>query len=150
MISLTFRFPIALIICAWALPAALHAETHLSAQGGRNLGEQIWEAGSRLPGLYSADGLGSGSRITYRRDFTYGGFNLEQRTGAWRYGLSFATTGWYVDSGGARDEDFKMTIASGVQEGGFNPYTYKFYDSAHTFTGTRNFADARARATLSD
>ncbi len=150
MSSLSFRISVRLIVCVCAVPAALGAETHLAASGGRNRGEQIWEAGSRLPGLYSEDGLGSGSRITYRRDFTYGGFNLEQRSGAWRTGLAFATTGWYVDSGGARDEDFKMTIASGVQEGGFNPYTFKFYDSAHTFTGTRNFADARTRATVSD
>lgn len=147
------RFYLISTIGAILLPmvaADLRAEISISATGGTNRGEHILEAGSRLPGLFSADGRGRGSRITYRRDFNQGGFELYRAAGAWRYGVSFSTTGWYVNSGGTRDEDFYMTIASGAQEAGYNHINNNFYDSAHTFTGTRNFADAEARSTVSD
>lgn len=133
-------------VCAYALSA----EVRVGLVGASNRGEHILEAGSRMPGLFSEDGRGRGSRITYRRDFNYGGFELQHQLGRWRYGLSFATTGWYVNSGGTRDEDFYMTVVSGVQQGGYNPASNRFYDSAHTFTGTRNFADAEARSTISE
>ena len=141
------------LICRLALvlfPVALPAETVLSLIGGRNAGEHNLEAGSRMPGLLSEDGRGRGSRISYRRDFSYGGLSLTHSAGAWRAGLAFTATGWYVDSGGTRDEDFYMTIASGLREGGYNPFTNEFSDSAHIYTGTANFADARARSTITD
>ncbi|MBI3395023.1 MAG: putative porin, partial [Spirochaetia bacterium] len=60
----------------------------------------------------------------------------------------FLWTGHGVDSGGARDEDFftdsrtrevgaKVDLAHGT-----------FRDTANTFQGTRNWADAKARATI--
>ncbi len=59
-------------------------------------------------------------------------------------------TGWYVESGEARNEDFTLNERSTVRRNGFDESNWSFRDSAYVISGSRNFADAKGRSSLID
>ena len=105
----------ALFLYAVLAPAGLSAETELELGllGGRNEGEQIFSTGSKTPDLL---GFAGGSRLTYPRNFNYGGFFANLRFAPLEANLRFSTTGWYVGTGTARNEDFTLNQRSTIRD----------------------------------
>lgn len=124
------------------LCSALFAQPYIEMGGGRNHGELTMEGGSRYQG--------QGSRLTYARNFNYGLLAGGYRSDAWDFGLQLRGSGWYVDPGGARDEDFRIDSASQERRVGLDHRSFSFRDSVNHWQGTRNFADARGRASMLD
>lgn len=129
-------------------PQQLHAETEIQASliFGRNQGEQIFETGSRTPDI---TGFAGGSRLTYPRNHNFAGLGLAFIRSPVELHLRGTTTGWYIDPGGARNEDFTLPSNSTETRNGFDTGKWRFRDSAYTIAGNQNFADARARTSLS-
>ncbi|MEQ9363395.1 MAG: putative porin [Leptospirales bacterium] len=129
-------------------PGQARADTEIQASliFGRNEGEQIFETGSRTPDI---TGFAGGSRLTYPRNHNFAGLGLALIRSPVEVHLRATTTGWYIDPGGARNEDFTLPPNSTESRSGFDTGDWKFGDSAYTIAGNQNFADARARASLS-
>ncbi|MBE7440764.1 MAG: putative porin [Spirochaetales bacterium] len=124
------------------LSSSLPAQTYIEMGGGRNHGELAMEGGSKYQG--------NGSRLTYGRNFNFGTLGAGYRTGAFDLAVQLRSTGWYVDPGGARDEDFRIDAASQERRVGLDHKSFSFRDSVNHWQGTRNFADARARSSMLD
>lgn len=138
----------ALAVCTFAAAAqSLAAETRAGAFVGANAGEQIFETGSRQPDLR---GFAGGSRLTYPRNFNYFGAYLLFLEGPLEFRAALGGTGWYVESGEARNEDFTLNERSTIRRNGFDESNWSFRDSAYVITGSRNFADAKGRSSLID
>jgi hypothetical protein len=137
-----------LAACALAVASqSLAAETRAGAYVGANAGEQIFETGSRQPDLR---GFAGGSRLTYPRNFNFFGAYLLFLEGPLEFRAALGGTGWYVESGEARNEDFTLNERSTVRSNGFDESNWSFRDSAYVITGSRNFADAKGRSSLID
>ncbi len=138
----------ALLVCAFASATqSASAETRVGAFAGANAGEQIFETGSRQPDLR---GFAGGSRLTYPRNFNFFGAYLLFLEGPLEFRAALGSTGWYVESGEARNEDFTLNERSTVRRNGFDESNWSFRDSAYVITGSRNFADAKGRSSLID
>lgn len=125
----------------------IYSEYTIGFVGGKNSGEHIFETGNKHPNL---SGIRGGSRITYNRDFPYGGLEFNYFKDKIAMGASFQTTGWYVHTDKmSRDEDFLMGSFSTERGRKFSLAPLFLYDTAHTFTGTQNFADGYAKSVLS-
>ncbi|TGL79594.1 putative porin [Leptospira yasudae] len=112
---------------------------------GRNGGDNIFETGTKYANL---SGLRGGSRITYERDFNYGGLGFTLRWKKWEADLNVKTTGRYVNAGEGRDEDFYLgdpTIERGTK---ISTREFSYYDTPYTFIGSRNFADGKGRLSM--
>ena len=139
----------AFVLVLWlAGPTALAAQTEIQASliFWRNEGEQIFETGSRTPDL---TGFAGGSRLTYPRNHYFAGLGLAFLRSPVEVHLRGTTTGYYIDPGGARNEDFTLPQNSTIRSNGFRTDRWAFRDSAYTIAGNQNFADARARTALS-
>lgn len=137
----------ALAACTLAAAQSLAAETRAGVFVGANAGEQIFETGSRQPDLR---GFAGGSRLTYPRNFNFFGAYLLFLQGPLEFRAALGGTGWYVESGEARNEDFTLNERSTVRRNGFDESNWSFRDSAYVITGSRNFADAKGRSSLID
>jgi hypothetical protein len=120
---------------------------YYSILGGRNSGEHIFETGNKHPNL---SGIRGGSRITYNRNFNYGGLGFLYHTNQLQLTGTFRSTGWYINPGTSRDEDFVMGDISSEKGSKVDIRKGNVYDTAHTYTGTRNFADAMAKTSMSE
>ncbi|RHX84084.1 putative porin [Leptospira stimsonii] len=112
---------------------------------GRNGGDNIFETGTKYANL---SGLKGGSRITYQRDFNYAGLGFTLRWKKWEANYGGRTTGWYVNAGEGRDEDFFLgdpTIERGTK---ISTREFSYYDTPYTFIGSRNFADGKGRLSM--
>lgn len=112
---------------------------------GRNGGDNIFETGTKYANL---SGLRGGSRITYERDFNYGGLGFTLRWKKWEADLNVKTTGRYVNAGEGRDEDFYLgdpTVERGTK---ISTREFSYYDTPYTFIGSRNFADGKGRLSM--
>ncbi len=140
--------PIFLLCLIPIASSELLANTEIQASliMGRNGGEQIFETGSRTPDL---TGFAGGSRLTYPRNHNFGGLGLALIRSPIEVHLRGTTTGYAIDPGGARNEDFVLPSNSQERSNGFDTGNFQFRDSAYIYSGNRNFADARARSTLS-
>lgn len=130
------------------------SETYINILGGRNEGEHIFATGNMYPNL---SGIRGGSRITYNRRFNYGGFGLGYINNRFFLQLNFRTTGWYINPGNSRDEDFVFPMVRGTdimlgreQGSKISVKEGKYNDSAHVYSGTINFADGHTRSSLFD
>ncbi|AZQ03930.1 putative porin [Leptospira mayottensis] len=120
-------------------------QSSLTILAGRNGGDNIFETGTKYPNL---SGLRGGSRITYARDFNYGGLGFTLRWQKWEADLNLKTTGRYVNAGEGRDEDFFLgdpTIERGTK---ISTRELSYYDTPYTFIGSRNFADGKGRLSM--
>ena len=123
------------IMFVLVLPAtSLLAETNLRVFYGRNTGELIFEGGNRLIGIADVKKLG-GSRITYRQDFNLAGIGIEHEYNKWRFSASYGSSGGYVDSGGAKDQDFPLGMNSKESYSGIDTSKWRITDSAYVFSG---------------
>ncbi|MBF3371960.1 putative porin, partial [Leptospira interrogans] len=107
--------------------------------------ENIFETGTKYPNL---SGLRGGSRITYARDFNYGGLGFTLRWQKWEADLNLKTTGRYVNAGEGKDEDFFLgdpTVERGTK---ISTRELSYYDTPYTFIGSRNFADGKGRLSM--
>lgn len=125
----------------------IYADGYIGLIGVRNEGEHIFETGNKYPNL---SGIQGGSRITYQRNFNLGGVEAGYFQNKFSFRGKFTTNGWFQNSGGTRDEDFFMRSNSTEKSLKFSPFQGILNDSAHTYTGTTNFADGKGRSTISE
>ncbi len=106
----------------------------VGALAAQNNGEMIWSH------LFTFD---KGSRLTYRQDYRWGGLSAAYIGRNWAFGLVMAGTGGTVDSGGARDEDFRFFPWSEVRSNSLQRGPpWRATDSAHSIRSeTYNFYD---------
>ncbi len=109
---------------------------------GENGGQHIFESGTKFPNL---SGVKAGSRITYNREFEYGGFELKHWWNTWEFNLGYRSTGKFNRTGEGRDEDFFLGSVSQERGTKIDFRTLSFYDTPYTFTGSQNFADGRGK-----
>jgi len=124
---------------------ALHSQGYIGILGGKNSGDHIFETGNKYPNL---SGIKGGSRITYDRNYNFGGLEGGYSFGKLNIEGKFATTGWSVRTNESRDEDFLMGDISTERRNKFSLSPLFLNDSAHTYTGTQNFADGKAKSTV--
>ncbi|PJZ57119.1 putative porin [Leptospira barantonii] len=120
-------------------------QSSFTVLAGRNGGDNIFETGTKYANL---SGLRGGSRITYQRDFNYGGLGFTLRWKKWEADLNLKTTGRYVNAGEGRDEDFYLgdpTVERGTK---ISTREFSYYDTPYTFIGSRNFADGKGRLSM--
>ncbi|TGK20167.1 putative porin [Leptospira fluminis] len=109
---------------------------------GENGGQHIFESGTKYPNLSGAE---AGSRITYSREFSYGGIELRHWWQKWELTAGYRSNGRNTRVGQGRDEDFAMANFSVERGNKFSFREWSFYDTPYTFSGTKNFADGRGR-----
>ena len=132
----------------FALPAtALMAETNLRVFYGRNSGELTFESGNRLKGIVDVNQI-AGSRLTYRQDFNLVGIGVERVYSNWRLSASYASSGGYVDSGGAKDQDFPLGMSSKESYSGLDTSKWRYNDSAYVFSGMPSYATANGLSAI--
>ncbi len=130
-----------------SLLGPVHAEYTIGLMGAKNSGEHIFETGNKYPNL---SGIRGGSRITYNRDFPYAGIRGGYYKNRFAFLGSFSSTGWNQHtSQKSRDEDFLMGNVSTEKGTKISLYPTFLHDTAHTFTGTQNFADGIGKSTVS-
>lgn len=120
---------------------------YISILGGINRGEHIFETGNKYPNL---SGITGGSRITYSRDFNFAGIDGGYFTDHLNLKLKTTGTGWYINPGNSRDEDFTLTSNSQERGEKFIPEKGMLYDTAYTYSGTRNFADGHTKTSMKE
>lgn len=146
----TFNLKVFFPILFSFLPAntsLLKSESYLGVLGGRNAGEHIFETGNKFPNL---SGIRGGSRITYDRNYNFGGIEGGYSQKQFIIEGKFATTGWNVRTGNSRDEDFFLGQISTERGTKFSAAPLFLHDSAHTYTGTQNFGDGIGPSTVSE
>ncbi len=129
-----------------AVSGQAFGESQLFLDYQPNRGEHVFELGSRFPDI---TGYSGGSRLTYPRDFNMAGLGISAGNGPFFMQLGFRTTGRYVDTGTARDEDFNTNYRSREQGAKIDLRRGEFHDNVNTFSGTQNWADAKARSSMS-
>ena len=129
-----------------ALP--LEARTEIGVITGGNEGIHLEEAGSRYPNI--SPGFAAGSRISYPRDFPYGGLYASEQISDFTLRFTIKTTGGPVTTGMTRDEDFLLYPTSRQRDPIFDPGVGAYYDSPYVFSGHYDFSDARARTMMID
>ena len=143
MLKQSSRIAVFLLI---ATATSLPAETNLRVFYGRNSGELIFEGGQRLGG---DPRIGfDGSRITYRKDFNLAGIGAERVYNKWRFGAIYASSGGYVDSGGAKDQDFPLGMSSKESYSGLDTSKWRITDSAYVFSGMPYYADSKGLSVI--
>lgn len=153
MVSLILHrifFPrsLAVLVFLFFLPFQdIGAEFILQPIVGTNRGEFIFETGNRHPNL---SGTVGGSRISFDRNYNYGGFGGKWVQDRFEISARFTTTGWFVRSGRARDEDFFLYSISQERAHHFDTRTFSYQDSVTVYSGTRNFADGIGKSSLSE
>lgn len=125
----------------------LKSESYIGILGGRNGGEHIFETGNKYPNL---SGIRGGSRITYDRNYNFGGVEGGYTKKQFSIEGKFATTGWNVRTGNSRDEDFFLGQVSTERGTKLSLAPLFLHDSAHTYTGTQNFGDGIGPSTVSE
>ncbi|MCE9501192.1 MAG: putative porin [Leptospira sp.] len=138
-----FNFFVILLIVIPVIP--VFTQTSLSVIGGRNEGEHVFETGNKYANL---SGIRGGSRITYLRNYNYAGIDGSYRKNKFLIKGKYTTTGGYVNSGGARDEDFFLRANSTENGAKLDTRDWSLHDTANTFTGTQNFADGKGRSSM--
>ncbi len=137
-----------LVIILLVFNSVVYSETSLEIQVSRNYGEHIFELGNKYPNI---SGFRGGSRITYNRDFYKGGMVINHNKDNLFFSVGLKTTGWYLSTlEKSRDEDFAMGEVTSEKGRKFSFAPLFLYDTAHTFTGTSNFADATAKSVVSE
>ncbi|TGK01972.1 putative porin [Leptospira langatensis] len=118
------------------------SRSSLTGLFGQNGGQHIFESGTKYPNL---SGVKAGSRITYDREFQYGGLEFKHWWNGWEISLGYRSNFKNQRTEQGRDEDFFM--GSVTQERGtkIDLGHLSFYDTPYTFTGTQNFADGRGK-----
>jgi len=141
------KIPIFIFIYNLTLTTKIHGNYLSGLTISKNTGEHIFETGNKYPNL---SGIRGGSRITYNRDFYLGGLEFHYLKTKYSIGINFQTTGWYVHTEKmSRDEDFLMGQISTERGKKFSLFPLFLYDTAHTFTGTQNFADGIGKSVVS-
>jgi hypothetical protein len=123
----------------------LYAEYTVQLLGGRNGGDFVFETGNRFPNL---SGARAGSRISFERDFNIFGVGGKYFTGKVELLGKFTTSGNYVSTGKARDEDFYLYVNSSERAHNINTREFSFYDSTSVYGGQRNFADGIGKSSM--
>ncbi|WP_108978297.1 putative porin [Leptospira ryugenii] len=139
------KHKIIFIVLLLSLSQSSYSEVIWGPSLGRSGGEYVFETGNRFPNL---SGIRGGSRISFTRDYTQFGFNVGYFEKNWEVRTKALTSGWNQTSGTARDEDFIMGSTSQEQTTQIATREWAYYDSAHVFSGTRNFADGIGKSTL--
>ncbi|EQA46621.1 hypothetical protein LEP1GSC050_0387 [Leptospira broomii serovar Hurstbridge str. 5399] len=109
---------------------------------GENGGEHIFESGTKYPNL---SGAKAGSRISYNRNFAYGGIELRHWWQKWEISFGYRSNGRYQRVGQGKDEDFALADFSIERGAKFGFREWSFYDTPYTFSGSKNFADGRGK-----
>lgn len=135
------------IILIFFVNLAIYAEGYLSIGANQNYGEHIFETGNKSANI---SGTRGGSRITYNRDFEQINFQSGYFYKNLEFSIAHKNTGWYQKAGISRDEDFYLGSASTERGSKISLKEGKIYDTAHTFTGTLNFADGKGKTTVGD
>ncbi|MBE7413467.1 MAG: putative porin [Leptospiraceae bacterium] len=125
----------------------IFSQTTLALVAERNNGEHIFETGNKYDNL---SGLKGGSRITYPRNFNSLGIQASQVYNRFLLSGKFITTGNFVNSGEARDEDFFLRANSPENGTKIATREWSLHDSAYVFSGTQNFADGKGISTVSE
>ncbi len=133
------------LLFLWTPP--VFGEYSLQILGGRSGGEFVFETGNRFPNL---SGITGGSRISFDRNFYFAGFGGKYFHSNWEIRGKFTTTGWYVRSGRARDEDFFLFSVSQERAHHIAFREFAYYDSVNVYSGKRNFADGVGKSSLSE
>ncbi|MCB1176384.1 MAG: putative porin [Leptospiraceae bacterium] len=134
-----------LLILPFTLSFPIFAEYTIGISGKKNYGEHIFETGNKYPNL---SGIRGGSRITYDRHFPWASLNLGYYKKRFSITSTIGGTGWYQKTNSSRDEDFFMGSITTEKGTKFSLYPPFLYDTAHTFTGTQNFADGIAKSVV--
>ncbi|TGL58902.1 putative porin [Leptospira sarikeiensis] len=121
--------------------------TSITGLFGENGGQHIFESGTKYPNL---SGIKAGSRITYNREFQYGGIGIKHWWEGWEFGLEYRTTFKNQRAGEGRDEDFFLGSVSRERGTKIDFPNLSFNDTPYTFTGTQNFADGRGKLKMKD
>ncbi len=137
-------FPVTLCFSLF-FSTEVFSETYIGVLGGRNGGEHIFETGNKYPNL---SGIRGGSRITYDRNYNFGGIEGGYTKGKLNLEAKFATTGWTVNTKGGRDEDFFLGQVSTERNSKLSILPLHLHDTAHTYTGTQNFADGKGSLSI--
>lgn len=130
-----------------ALLSELMTRSSITGLMGENGGQHIFESGTKFPNL---SGLKAGSRITYDREFQYGGIGLKHWWETWEINLEYRTTFKNQRTGEGRDEDFFLGSVSREKGTKIDFANTSFDDTPYTFTGTQNFADGRGKLKMKD
>lgn len=135
-----------LVTSLLVFPPGLLARTEIGLVFGQNHGKQIFETGSKIPDI---SGFAGGSRLTYARDFNYIGVELLLSEPGWVIQTGLRSTGWYVDSGKSRNEDFTLNERSQIRSNNLDLRKGRFRDTPYVISGSHNFADAYGRTAYS-
>lgn len=136
-----------LIFLLLSVSSQVSAEWYLGAGGARNGGEHIFETGNKYPNL---SGFKGGSRITYDRNYNFGILEGGYFSEKFSFQARVFGTGWTVRTANSRDEDFFLGQISSEKGNKFSVFPPNLNDTAHTFTGTQNFADGHAKSTVNE
>lgn len=112
-----------------------------------NRGDNIFETGNKFPNL---SGIQGGSRITYNRDFNFIGLEALYLQDKFAFSANLSGVPWRINPGNSRDEDFVMGTITTERGSKMDLARGKVFDTAHTFTGTVNFADGHTRTSMSE
>ena len=134
-----------LLMFIFLFPFRVFSESYIGVLGGRNGGQHIFETGNKYPNL---SGIRGGSRITYDRNYNFGGIEGGYSKGRFNIEGKFATTGWTVNTKGGRDEDFFLGQVSTERNSKLSISPLYLHDTAHTYTGTQNFADGKGSLSI--
>lgn len=141
------RFFVLLLCIAFLFPEKIYSEYSLEGFVGKRGGEYLFETGNRFPNL---SGTRGGSRITFERDYNYVGFGGKWMKDQWELSGRFSTTGWAIDTGQARDEDFFLYNVSQERAHHIATRELSFHDSTSVYSGTRNFADGIGKSSMKE
>ncbi|MCB1142703.1 MAG: putative porin [Leptospiraceae bacterium] len=125
----------------------IRSESYLGLSSIRNGGEHIFETGNKFPNL---SGIRGGSRITYNRNYNLYGINGGWKQNGYLLNFQIHGTGWYRRTSNSRDEDFYLGSISTEKGTKFSLNPLFLNDSAHTFSGSQNFADGHAKSVVND
>jgi hypothetical protein len=136
-----------LVLICFLVNQSLFAEYSVQLLGARSGGEFVFETGNRFPNL---SGITGGSRISFDRNYNLGGIGGKYFHDRWELSGKFTTTGWYTNTGQARDEDFFLFSVSQERAHHMSLRDFTYHDSTNVYSGTRNFADGIGKSSMSE
>ncbi|WCL47707.1 putative porin [Leptospira sp. GIMC2001] len=142
-----FNFYKLIPLVLFLITTNLSADYTIQAIGARNGGEFNFETGNRFPNL---SGVRGGSRISFERNYNLFGLGGRYSNNRFEIYGKFTTTGWYVPTGRARDEDFFLFATSQEKAHHLMINETTYYDSVNVYSGTRNFADGIGKSSMSE
>lgn len=141
------RFVVFILFIASLFPENLYSEYSLEGYIGKRGGEYLFETGNRFPNL---SGIRGGSRISFERDYNFVGLGGKWMKDQWEVSGKFSTTGWAINNGEARDEDFFMNNTSQERAHHIATRELSYHDSTTVYSGTRNFADGIGKSRMNE